>query len=92
MSSPTRPMRMRHVNGSVGTAATKITVRRGIGQYVRIVNKDSVNDILFSFDNGRSFNTIAPGTSPFEANALFHFFLIKASGADTPYEVLIGEG
>lgn len=88
---PSRPMRLRHVNSSVGTTAVKVPVRRGIGQYIRIKNTHGANDLFFSFNHGRDYATLAPGVT-FEVNALFHWIVLLGEAADTTYELLIGEG
>jgi len=84
-------MRMRHASGSVGTTYTKIKVKRGIGQYLRLRNTDDVDNLLVSFDNGRNYNTMEPN-EVLEINALFHFIVLLGAAADVTYELLIGEG
>lgn len=91
MSSPARPLRLRHVNGSVDTDPLKIKVKRGLGQYLRISNT-SGNDLLVSLNNGRDYYTIASGDQPLEVSALFHFIVVLGGAAATTYEALIGEG
>lgn len=91
MSSPARPLRLRHVNGSVDTTPVKIKVKRGLGQYIRLSNT-SGNDLQVSFNNGRDWFTVGPADPPLELSALFHFFLLVGGGAGTTYEALVGEG
>ena len=92
MASPVRPMRLRHASGSVGTVAEKVSVNRGLGQYIRISNTHATQDFQISFNGGRDYYTIASGDPPLDVVALFHFFYVKGSGASTTYEALIGEG
>lgn len=92
MASPIRPMRLRHASGSVGTAPEKVSVNRGIGQYIRLSNTHATQSIQLSFDGQRNYYTIAAGDPPLDAAVLFHYFYIKGSGASTTYEALIGEG
>ena len=88
-----RPMRMRHVgNTALDTTGDKVSVNRGIGQYVRLSNLDPTNDLEVSFDNGRNFYSVGPADPPLEVNALFHFFLVRASAATIAYVGLVGEG
>lgn len=89
--SPARPMRMRHVNGSATTAPSKVSVKRGIGQYLRISNLDGANNLQVSFDGGASFYTINSGDPPLEVNALFHYFFVQ-SDSSADYSALLGEG
>lgn len=87
---PVRPMRMSHSNGSLTATITKVSVKRGIGQYIRIQNLSGANAMEVSFDGGTNFMTI-PADGVLEVNALFHhFYLRSASGAD--YSALIGAG
>lgn len=90
--SPVRPMRMRHHNGDATTSGSKISVNRGIGQYIRISNLDSTNDLEVSFNGGRDFYTIQPGDPPLEVNALFYFVRVRSSSSTVKYSAIIGEG
>jgi hypothetical protein len=91
MSSLPRPLRLRHVNGSVGTAHEKIKVKRGLGQFLKLSNT-SANTLQVSFNNGRDWYTIGPTDPPLELTVLYHFFLVKADVAASTYEALLGEG
>lgn len=92
MASPVRPMRLRHASGSVGTVAEKVSINRGLGQYIRLSNTHATQGLQVSFDGGRSYYTISAGDPPLDVVALFHFFYVKGTGASTTYEGLIGEG
>lgn len=88
---PVRSMRMRHANGSATTTAEKISVNRGIGQYIAITNLDATNSIDISFDNGANYFSILPADPTFKVSALFHFFLVK-SDVTAAWTALLGEG
>ena len=88
---PTRPMRMRHVNGTAAAAYTKIAVKRGIGQYAKIANLDGTNSLEVSFDGGTNYFTIMATDTSLEVNALFHYLFVRSTaGAD--YSIIIAEG
>lgn len=89
---PVRPMRMRHVNGSATTTPTKVSVNRGIGQYIRIANLDGTNGLEVSFDGGRNFFTISAGDPPLDVAALFHWFHVRSTAATVAYTAILGEG
>jgi hypothetical protein len=82
---------MRHANGAVGTTPEKVKVKRGIGQFVRVRNADTIDDLFISFNNGRDYSTLVPGAI-LEVNALFHFLVLLGEAAGVDYELLIGEG
>lgn len=84
-------MRMRHANGTATTANTKISVNRGIAQYISITNLDAANNLQVSFNNGVTFYTINSGDPPLQLNALFHWIIVKSNVTAT-YAALIGEG
>ena len=88
---PVRAMRMRHANGTATTTAAKISVKRGVAQYIRISNLDNTNNLQVSFDNGQNYFTINAGDPPLEVNVLFYWILIQ-SDATAAYSALIGEG
>ena len=80
-----RPGRIHHANGTATTTPAKISVKRGVGQWVRIGNLDGTNNLEVSFDGGVNYYTIEPGDPPFEAPALFHFFFVRSSAATVDY-------
>lgn len=87
-------MKPRHFNGTVGTEKREIRLPRKI--YLLYVSERSGNELLISFD-GTSFLTIpanayrsirAFANDPIEIDK----FYVKASAADTEFEILVLEG
>ena len=90
--SAARPMRMRNVNGAATTTPERVSVARGLGQYLRISNLDATNNLEISFDGGRNFYTISPTDPPLDVNAIYHFFFVKSSTGTVNWAALLGEG
>lgn len=94
MSTPTRPMKLRHAGGTATTDAndTKISINRGIGQFINIKNTDDTNNLEISFNGGRNFFVLPQGGVPLQLNALFYFFYLRSSAGTATWSALIGEG
>ena len=92
--SATRPMRMEHHNnlGGVNTDGEKVSVNRGIGQYIRITNLDATNNLEVSFNGGRDYHSIPPASPTMEVYALFHFIRVRSSASTVPYTAIFGAG
>jgi len=89
---PARPMKMRHVNGAATTTPTKVSVNRGLGQYIRIANLDGTNNLEVSFNGGGNYYSILPGHPPLDVDAQFHFFYVRSNTGTVNWSALIGEG
>ena len=89
-----RPMRLRHASGTATATPERVSVNRGIGVYLRIVNTDGANGLDVSFDGGRNFTTIfaVAGERVLQTDALFHFFFVRSTGLSTTWNAVIGEG
>lgn len=87
-----RAGRIQHANGTATTTPAKVSVKRGVAQWIRIGNLDATNNLEVSFDGGTNYYTIEPGDPPFEADALFHFFYVRSSAATVDYSATIVGG
>lgn len=76
---PTRPMRLRHLNGVASIAYTKLSVKRGIAQYLKAANLHSSSPLEVSLDGGTNYFTIAATDTSLEANVLFHYLFIRTT-------------
>jgi len=76
---PARPQRPRHLNGVASIAYTKLSVRRGIGQYFRVANLHASSPLDISFDGGTNYFTINATDQSFEMNALFHYLFVRTT-------------
>ncbi len=94
MSGPVRSMRMRHASGTATTDPndSKISVNRGVAQFIAIKNTDTTNALEISFNGGRNFFTIPQGSDPLKLNVLFRFIYLRSNAGTATWSALIGEG
>lgn len=88
-----RPMSIQHANNNAGvdTNGEVISVNRGRGQYVAIVNTGATNSLEISFNEGQDYFAIPPGGF-LELDALFNSIRVRSDAATTTYNALIGRG
>lgn len=79
--------RVKHINGTAVVTAANTEKQATESSWLSIFNADATNNLLVSFDEGKTFATVRPVTrleGPFAVRQLS----VKSSAATVAYEIL----